>query len=51
MITYHVYTLGEKRILKDTHWYLMKSNYSFALTPQLEEGIERVEWKKKSLKY
>ena len=48
MITYHVYTLGEKRILKDTHWYLMKSNYSFALTPQLEEGIERVEWKKES---
>ena len=26
----------------------MKSNYSFALTPQLEEGIERVEWKKES---
>ena len=49
MITYHVYTLGEKRILKDTHWYLMKSNYSFALTPQLEEGIERVGGKRKDI--
>ena len=31
--------------LKITHWFLMKTNYQGQLTPQLEEGITKVEFK------
>ena len=47
ILTYHTYPIKDKMILKETHWYLMKTDYSKAFTPQLEEGIENVEWKRK----
>jgi 8-oxo-dGTP pyrophosphatase MutT (NUDIX family) len=43
--TYHTYNIEDKMILKETHWYLMKSIYSKGFCPQIEEGIEKVEWK------
>lgn len=42
--TYHTYTLGDQRILKPSHWFLMKSTDESALTPQTEEGITAVRW-------
>ncbi len=41
--TYHTYTQNEKRILKETVWYLMQADDK-ATTPQLEEGITKTEW-------
>ena len=39
--TYHFYyQKGNK--LKETHWFLMQSDYNKKLTPQLEEGITKV---------
>ena len=43
--TYHTYAMQGEMILKETHWYLMKSTYSKDFCPQTEEGIEKVEWK------
>ncbi len=43
--TYHIFKRKNKTILKITYWFLMKSNYKGKLTPQLKEGIERVEFK------
>jgi len=43
--TYHTYSMGDTMILKETHWYLMKSTFSKDFRPQIEEGIEKVEWK------
>ena len=45
--TFHMYERGGM-VLKKTFWYLMTSNYSKELTPQTEEGIDLVEWKKES---
>lgn len=42
--TYHTYTLKEKRVLKPTYWYLMKSEDVSELIPQTEEGITEVKW-------
>lgn len=42
--TFHTYSLGAERILKKTHWYLMKSQSNAALIPQTEEGITEVKW-------
>lgn len=42
--TYHTYTSKKgKRLLKDTAWYKMSSTDQ-VLTPQTEEGIEKVVW-------
>ena len=42
--TYHIYY--QKGIkLKQTYWFLMSSNYSKELVPQLEEGITEVVFK------
>ncbi len=42
--TYHTYTNKKgKRLLKDTAWYKMTSSDQ-DLTPQTEEGIEKVVW-------
>lgn len=41
--TYHTYTQNEKRILKETVWYLMQSEEK-GTTPQLDEGITKTEW-------
>ncbi|MBE51198.1 MAG: NUDIX hydrolase [Flavobacteriales bacterium] len=42
--TYHVYQEQNISCLKRTDWYLMETNYSDKLTPQLDEGIEQVIW-------
>ena len=43
--TYHCYkTRKGKWALKRTYWYEMKTSYKGELIPQIEEGIEAVEW-------
>jgi 8-oxo-dGTP pyrophosphatase MutT (NUDIX family) len=42
--TYHVYFLNGLK-LKETHWFLMHSDDTKTLTPQLEEGITQVAFK------
>ncbi|WP_445749487.1 NUDIX hydrolase [Polaribacter sp.] len=42
--TYHIYFLNGIK-LKETHWFLMHSNDSKKLIPQLEEGITEVAFK------
>ena len=41
--TYHTYELKDKRILKKTYWYEMKTT-DIELIPQTEEDIEQAEW-------
>jgi 8-oxo-dGTP pyrophosphatase MutT (NUDIX family) len=43
-ITYHVYDEFGKHILKETHWFNMKSPGVQALVPQHEEQITQIEW-------
>lgn len=43
-ITYHEYFEGKKLLGKTTHWYSMIFTQCEDLQPQLEEGIEKVEW-------
>ena len=43
--TYHLFYQNDRYKLKETHWFLMRSNYEGALTPQLEEGITIAEFK------
>ena len=43
--TYHIFERKDKLILKISHWFLMKTNYSGALKPQIEEGISEVVFK------
>jgi len=43
--TYHIFERNSKIILKITYWFLMKTTFKGKLTPQLEEGIERVAFK------
>ena len=43
-ITYHTYHQDGKHILKESHWYLMKSDKQSVFTPQTEEGITKCEW-------
>jgi 8-oxo-dGTP pyrophosphatase MutT (NUDIX family) len=42
--TYHVYDEFGKHILKETHWFNMKSPGIQALHPQEEEQITAIEW-------
>jgi len=42
--TYHNYAGNLLRILKATYWYIMETDYTGELTPQLEEGIEQAKW-------
>jgi ADP-ribose pyrophosphatase YjhB (NUDIX family) len=42
--TYHMYDNHGKMVIKRTHWYLMKTNYSNKLIPQLEEDILAAVW-------
>lgn len=42
--TFHIYSLEETLVLKQTFWFDMKSNYEGKLIPQLEEGITKAEW-------
>ncbi|MFD0992303.1 NUDIX hydrolase [Tenacibaculum geojense] len=43
--TYHVFYYNDEARLKETFWYLMKTNYTGKLTPQTEEGITDVVFK------
>lgn len=45
--TYHTYYQNGVK-LKQTYWFLMTSNYSKKLIPQIEEGITEVKFKKES---
>jgi len=47
LVTYHLFMQQNEYRLKETHWYLMFSNYEGSLTPQLEEGITKAEFKDK----
>jgi len=42
--TYHTYHEFGKYILKETEWFDMKTTSQQNLTPQLEEGIQKIEW-------
>ena len=44
--TYHIFERKGKLILKITYWFLMSTTYTGKLTPQFEEGIEQVVFKK-----
>ena len=46
--TYHIFERKGTLILKITYWFLMSSPYEGKLTPQLEEGIEVVEFKNRA---
>ena len=43
-VTYHTYHEFGKHILKESHWYLMKTAAKSDLIPQVEEDIEKCEW-------
>lgn len=43
-ITYHTYSIGEKKILKRTYWYEMHTKHVGELVPQIEEHIEKAQW-------
>lgn len=47
LTTYHIYDQNGL-YLKETHWFLMHSNYKKELIPQLEEGITQVVFKNKT---
>ena len=42
--TYHIFKRAKKTYLKETYWFEMKSNHDKKFTPQIGEGITRVEW-------
>ncbi|WP_340202874.1 NUDIX hydrolase [Ascidiimonas sp. W6] len=43
--TYHLFKRNGVLKLKETYWYKMRTSYNGKLTPQLNEGIEKVVWK------
>ena len=46
-VTYHTYQEGTRLMLKESHWFLMKSKSNQLLLPQLEEGIDIARWANK----
>ena len=42
--THHRYSREGKKYAKDTHWYKMKISSTRDLSPQQEEGIEKLKW-------
>lgn len=42
--TWHIYVYKDGYALKKTFWYLMKTDYTGELTPQLEENIDDAKW-------
>lgn len=42
--TYHTYQENGKSILKKTYWFIMTTSFNNKLTPQINEGITKVEW-------
>lgn len=45
-ITYHSYKQGTHHIMKESHWFLMKSSLDEKLVPQTDEDIDEIEWVK-----
>lgn len=45
-VTYHIFYRDGKYQLKETHWFNMYSTTKGKFTPQIEEDIEKVKWKK-----
>jgi ADP-ribose pyrophosphatase YjhB (NUDIX family) len=45
--TFHMYERNGL-VLKKTFWYIMQTDFDGEFTPQLEEGIDKVEWKVKA---
>jgi 8-oxo-dGTP pyrophosphatase MutT (NUDIX family) len=43
-VTYHLYKEGGKQLIKETHWFNMRTDFSGILKPQTEEDIEEVKW-------
>jgi 8-oxo-dGTP pyrophosphatase MutT (NUDIX family) len=43
-ITYHTYHQDGKHILKESHWFVMKTPEQIKLIPQIEEDIDKCEW-------
>ena len=43
-ISFHTYIQNSKSILKRTHWFKMNYHGQNSLKPQIEEGIEKVQW-------
>jgi ADP-ribose pyrophosphatase YjhB (NUDIX family) len=44
LITYHTYHEGTRFILKESHWYTMKTANDQRLIPQTEEDIQEIKW-------
>lgn len=44
LITYHTYHEGTRFILKESHWYAMKTANGQQLIPQTEEDIQEIKW-------
>ena len=42
--TYHVFMKGQVPVLKETHWFAMKTGYQGSLQAQTEEKIDEVRW-------
>ena len=42
--TYHIFKRAKQNYLKETYWFEMKTSYNKKFTPQISEGITRVEW-------
>ena len=42
--TYHIFKRAKKYYLKEIYWFEMKTSYDKKFTPQISEGITRVEW-------
>ena len=43
--TYHIYNANGRYKLKLTHWFLMNTKYALPLIPQMDENIQKAEWK------
>ena len=53
--TFHIFKRNGEYRLKQTHWFIMSTDYKGKLVPEKSEGIKRVKWKgpkktKKALK-
>jgi 8-oxo-dGTP pyrophosphatase MutT (NUDIX family) len=44
LVTYHTYEHHGELILKENHWYLMRTTFRGTLKPQTEEDIEACIW-------
>ncbi len=42
--TFHVMRRNNNKYLKESHWYMMKTDDASPGVPQTEEGIEKVRW-------